>query len=125
MEMMDETLDYQSISHNMAKEVTLTDNRRIIKDYPNVRSTESLPILRRRTQSRLARIFDYMGILEYMNGNDIRMSGVVEMINSRCKELNMSGKDYVYGIGVKEIKKQYDFNVVPSVFMDKFGEYLV
>ena len=120
-----ETLDYQSISHNMSKEVVLIDNGRIIKDYPNVRRFESLPVLRRRTQSRLARIFDYMGILEYMNGNDIRMSGVIEMINSRCKELGISGKDYIYGIGIEEIKKQYDLNIVPSTFMDKFGEYLV
>lgn len=66
-----------------------------------------------------------MGILEYMNGNDIRMSGVIEMINSRCKELGISSKDYVYGIGIEEIKKQYDLNIVPSVFIDKFGEYLV
>jgi len=121
----DETLEYQSISQNMAKEVTLIDNGRIIKDYPNVRCSDSMPVLRRRTQSRLARIFDYMGILEYMNGNDIRMSGVVEMANNRCKELGISGKDYIYGIGIEEIKKQYDFKVVPSVFMDKFGEYLV
>lgn len=121
----DETLDYQSISQNMAKEVTLIDNGRIIKDYPNIRNSKSLPVLRRRTQSRLARIFDYVGILEYMNGNDIRMSGVIEMANNRCKELGISGKDYIYGIGIEEIKKQYDFKVVPSVFMDKFGEYLV
>lgn len=66
-----------------------------------------------------------MGILEYMNGNDIRMSGVIEMINSRCKELEISGRDYVYGIGIGEIKKQYDLNIIPSTFMDKFGEYLV
>ena len=24
-----------------------------------------------------------------------------------------------------EIKKQYDLNIIPSTFMDKFGEYLV
>ena len=120
-----ETIEYQSISRNMEKEVNLIENGRIIKDYPNVRRTESLPVLRRRTQSRLARIFNYMGILEYMNGNDIRMSGVIEMINSRCKELGINGKDYIYGIGIEEIKKQYDFKVVSSVFMDKFGEYLV
>lgn len=121
----DETLEYQSISQNMTKEVSLIDNGRVIKDYPNVRRSESLPVLRRRTQSRLARIFDYVGILEYMNGNDIRMSGVIEMINSRCEELQISGRDYIYGIGIEEIKNQYDFKVVPSVFMDKFGEYLV
>ena len=120
-----ETIEYQSISRNMEKEVNLIENGRIIKDYPNVRRTESLPVLRRRTQSRLARIFNYMGILEYMNGNDIRMSGVIEMINSRCKELKISGKDYIYGIGIEEIKNQYDFKVASSVFMDKFGEYLV
>lgn len=121
----DETLEYQAISQNMTKEVNLIDNGRIIKDYPNVRRSESLPVLRRRTQSRLARIFDYVGILEYMNGNDIRMSGVIEMINNRCKELQISGKDYIYGIGIDEIKKQYDFKLVPSVFINKFGEYLV
>jgi len=121
----DETLEYQSISQNMAKEVTLIDNGRIIKDYPNIRRSDSMPVLRRRTQARLARIFDYVGILDYMNGNDIRMSGVVEMANNRCKELEISGRDYIYGIGIEEIKKQYDFKIVPSVFMDKFGEYLV
>ena len=124
-EQSNETLDYQSISKTMVKEVTLSENGRIIKDYPNVRRSESLPVLRRRTQSRLARIFNYIGILEYMNGNDIRMSGIVEMSNNRSKELGISGKEYIYGIGIEEIKKQYDFKVVPSMFMDKFGEYLV
>lgn len=124
-EQSNETLDYQSISKSMVKEVTLSENGRIIKDYPNVRRSESLPVLRRRTQSRLARIFNYIGILEYMNGNDIRMSGIVEMSNNRSKELRVSGKEYIYGIGIEEIKKQYDFKVVPSMFMDKFGEYLV
>ena len=120
-----ETIEYQSISRNMEKEVNLIENGRIIKDYPNVRRTESLPVLRRRTQSRLARIFNYMGILEYMNGNDIRMSGIIEMVNSRCEELNISGKDYIYGVGIEEIKRQYNYKVIPSMFMDKFGEYLV
>lgn len=54
-----------------------------------------------------------------------KMSGVIEMINSRCKELGISGRDYVYGIGIEEIKKQYDLNIISSTFMDKFGEYLV
>ncbi len=80
-------------------------NQIVFFNKSNVRRSESLPVLRRRTQSRLARIFDYMGILEYMNGNDIRMSGVIEMINSRCKELGISGKNYIYGIGIEEIKK--------------------
>lgn len=124
-EQSNETLDYQSITNTMTREVSLIENGRIIKDYPNVQRSESLVVLRRRTQSRLARIFDYMGILDYMNGNDIRMSGVVEMINTRSKELGISGKDYVYGIGIEEIKKQYDYKVVPSVYIDKFGEYLV
>lgn len=124
-EQSNETLDYQSITNTMTREVTLIENGRIIKDYPNVQRSESLVVLRRRTQSRLARIFDYMGILDYMNGNDIRMSGVVDMVNTRSRELEISGKDYIYGIGIEEIKKQYDYKVVPSVYIDKFGEYLV
>ena len=124
-EQSNETLDYQSITNTMTREVTLIENGRIVKDYPNVQRSESLVVLRRRIQSRLARIFDYMGILDYMNGNDIRMSGVVEMINTRSRELEISGKDYIYGIGIEEIKKQYDYKVVPSVYIDKFGEYLV
>ena len=124
-EQSNETLDYQSITNTMTREVTLIENGRIIKDYPNVQCSESLVVLRRRTQSRLARIFDYMGIIDYMNGNDIRMSGVVDMVNTRSRELEISGKDYIYGIGIEEIKKQYDYKVVPSVYIDKFGEYLV
>lgn len=120
-----ETLEYQSITREMKHSVDLIDNGRIIKDYPNVRANESLPILRRRIQTKLVRIFDYLGILNWMNGNDVRMSGVIHLINSNSKKMNVTGKQYLYGDGLKEIKKQYDLNIAPSTFMSKYGEYLV
>lgn len=120
-----ETLEYQSITREMKHSVDLVDNGRIIKDYPNVRANESLPILRRRIQTKLVRIFDYLGILNWMNGNDVRMSGVIHLINSNSKKMNVTGKQYLYGDGLKEIKKQYDLNIAPSTFMNKYGEYLV
>lgn len=120
-----ETLEYQSITREMKHAVDLIDNGRIIKDYPNVRANESLPILRRRIQTKLVRIFDYLGILNWMNGNDVRMSGVIHLINSNSKKINVTGKQYLYGDGLKEIKKQYDLNIAPSTFVNKYGEYLV
>lgn len=120
-----ETLEYQSITREMKHTVDLIDNGRIVKDYPNVRANESLPILRRRIQTKLVRIFDYLGILNWMNGNDVRMSGVIHLINSNSKKMNITGKQYLYENGLKEIKKQYDLNIAPSTFMNKYGEYLV
>lgn len=121
----DETLEYQSITREMKHTVNLIDNGKIIKDYPNVRANESLPTLRRRIQTKLIRIFDYLGILKWMNGNDIRMSGVVDLINFNSKQLGITGKQYIYGDGLKEIKNQYDLNIAPSTFINKYGEYLV
>ena len=109
----------------MKHTVDLIDNGRIVKDYPNVRANESLPILRRRIQTKLVRIFDYLGILNWMNGNDVRMSGVIHLINSNSKKMDVTGKQYLYEDGLKEIKKQYDLNIAPSTFMNKYGEYLV
>ncbi len=120
-----ETLEYQSITKTMSHVVNFNDNGRIIKDYPNARAVETLPILRRRIQTKLVRIFDYLGILNWMNGNDVRMSGVIHLINSNSKKMNITGKQYLYGDGLKEIKKQYDLNIAPSTFMNKYGEYLV
>lgn len=124
-ELSNETLDYQSITKTMTHALTCEDNGRIIKNYPNTRAADTPPILRRRIQTKLVRIFNFLGIIDWMNGNDIRMSGIIEMVNLRSKELNISSKEYVYGVGINEIKKQYDFNVVPSVFMSKYDKYLV
>ena len=60
-----------------------------------------------------------------MNGNDVRMSGVIHLINSNSKKMNVTGKQYLYGDGLKEIKKQYDLNIAPSTFVNKYSEYLV
>lgn len=125
-ELSNETLEYQSITHDMIRKTELVDNGKIIKDYPNVRAIETDTIMRRRIQSKLARIFDFLGVLDWMNGNDVRMSGIVFMINQRTKDLGISGQDYIYSkSGMKEIKDQFDFKIVPSVFYDKYNKYLV
>lgn len=121
-----ETFEYHSITRDMSKRTELVENGKILKDQPNIRAEETYAILRRRVQSKLTRIFDYLGVLNWMNGNDVRMSGIIYMINQRIEELGITGRDYVYSkSGITEIKNQYDFNVIPSIFYDKYNQYLV
>lgn len=120
----DVTLEYHSISNTMSKKATLVDNGRVLKGYPTFRGEETPAILRRRIQSRLARIFEYLHINDWMTGYDIRVSGIIHMIKKRSKELDLSYEQYIRGQGIKEIKEQYDYRLVPSTFLMKYEEYL-
>ena len=120
-----ETLIYYSMTKAMEHTSPLVENGRIIKDYPSVRKEETQQSARRRTMSKLTRAFEYLGINNWMTGTDIRMSGMIYLINLRSKELGITGREYIYGIGIEEIKQQYDYKIIPSMFMDKYSEYLV
>lgn len=77
----------------------------------------------KRILMRINRITNFLGI-EWCTGNDFVISGKVDFITRRSNELGMSGRDYLYGIGEKEVNKQYSKIISPYVFYKNYGMYL-
>lgn len=77
----------------------------------------------KRILMRINRITKFLGI-EWCSGNDFIISGKIDFITRRSNELGISGRDYLYGIGEKEINKQYSKIINPYVFYKNYGMYL-
>lgn len=58
---------------------------------------------------------------------DFDSSGMIDYINTRSKELGISGEEFVYSDYADEVRYRYDYNLnaQKKSFCKKFGEYLV
>ena len=115
---------YYSISGKGVKTMPLVDYGYIIKSYPNQNMDLSDFQKGRNIYIACQRMFDYLGIKQWMSPNDIVESGKLYMIKERAKELNITPMQYVYSDYVKEVEKQFGCSIVRSVYAKKYGEYL-
>lgn len=123
----DKTKDYYAVSFTNSKKYSLIDDGYIIKRFVNAREDISEFGRGRRIYNKLVRNFEFLGVEEYMRGNSLVESGKINYINRRCKELGMSGKDFLYSDYAKEVEDKYVYDIkrlrVP--FYRKYEEYLV
>lgn len=68
--------------------------------------------------------FDYIGIGKWHTINTIIESGKIHMVNTRAKELNLTGEEYVDKY-LYEVENQYGCHIIPSVFKRKYQTYLL
>lgn len=115
---------YYSISGKGVKTMPLVDYGYIIKSYPNQNMDLSDFQKGRNIYIACQRMFDYLGIKQWMSPNDIVESGKLYMIKERAKELNITPMQYVYSDYIKEVEKQFGCSIVRSVYAKKYGEYL-
>jgi len=99
----------------------------IIKNYPNCQNDSEGYHKGRRIYKRLMRIFDYFEVSNWMKANSLTESGKIDYINTRSKELGITGKEFMYSEYYKEISERFDcdFFLQRSSFYKKYGEYLV
>lgn len=115
---------YYSISGKGTKTMPLVDHGYIVKSYPNQNMSLSDFQKGRNIYITCQRIFDYLGVGEWMSPNSISESGKLYMIKERMKELNMTAEEYIYGEYLKEIEHQFGCNISRSVYIKKYSEYL-
>ena len=70
------------------------------------------------------RIFEYLGVGQWMNPNSVSESGKLYMIKERAKELNITPMQYLYSNYIQEIEQQYGCSITRSVYGKKYEEYL-
>lgn len=96
----------------------------IIKNYYNTTSWSDKAAAERLSK-RINRICNQLKIEQYMKGNALHESGQIAFIRERCKNLGISAKDYLKEY-IEEIENQFGKKINrPSMFYDKYKEYLV
>lgn len=116
---------YYSISGKGSKIMPLVDYGFIIKSYPNQNINLSDFQKGRNIYMACQRIFDYLGIQDYMSPNSIAESGKLHMIKERAKELRITPVQYLYSDYIKEVEEQFGCIITRSVYAKKYEEYLV
>lgn len=116
---------YYSITGKGVKKMPLTDYGYIVKSYPNQNISLSDFQKGRNIYITCQRIFSYLGIGQWMSPNSISESGKLYMIKERAKELNVNPMQYVYSEHIKEVETQFGCSITRSVYVKKYGEYLV
>ena len=117
--------EYFSISETYKKITILNDYGYILKSYPNQKRDSSSYQKGRNVYQACQRIFKYLDIGSWMSANAIAESGKLSMIKEKAAELNMTPVDYIFSDNISEVEKQFDFNMVRSVYVEKYKEYLV
>ena len=116
---------YYSISGGGKKIMPLVDYGYIVKSYPNQNMSLSDFQKGRNIYISCQRMFNYLGVGQWMSPNSIAESGKLHMIKEKSKELNISPSDYLYSNSIEEVEKQYDCNIVRSIYAKKYNEHLV
>ena len=116
-----ETLVYTPSTGKMSKETKLIESGKVIKDPVNMRSNRTMESAGRRTYFKLLRAFNYLGIDSYFDPNSLQNSGMIDMINRRSAELQISKTDYVNNY-ISEINFQYGKNYKAYGLIRKLGD---
>ena len=102
----------------------LIDYGYIVKSYPNQNASASDFQKGRNIYISCQRIFNYLGVGQWMSPNAIAESGKMYMIKQRAKKNNMTPIEYIYSDDIKEVETQYNFNISRSVYIKKYREHL-
>ena len=115
---------YYSISGKGTKRMPLVDYGYIIKSYPNQNMDLSEFQKGRNIYIACQRIFDYLGVGQWMSPNSLSEAGKLYTLKEKSKENNLTPIQYLYSEDIKDIENQYGCKIVKSVYAKKYGEYL-
>lgn len=113
-----------SLTGKFEREVVYVPSNKVLKDTSLVRNDDAFN-QNRRFLTTAGKIYDYLGVDSWMTNTNLIYSGIIDMVNRRATELGISGREYVYSIGQKEIKNQYNKKIVPSVFCNRYADHLI
>lgn len=116
-----ETLEYYAMTNKMERVTNFIDNGCIIKDFSNQKEGVSDWQMGRRIYNKFMRSFNYLGTT-WLIPHDLFVSGQIDMILRRSKELNISPRDYIYSPRLTEVNKQYNRTIVRSTFYTAYKD---
>lgn len=97
----------------------------VYKHYNNIKkSVGPMQLGRRTVKNKLKRISEIFETENNITARDIIKSGRLNYIIERCKELGMTGKDYLYSEHRKEAEIQFKKEITRSSFYKTYKDYL-
>ena len=103
-----------------------SDDTHIVKSYPNVQEGTNDFYKGRRMYNKILRIFDNLGIKDYMKASSVVESGMLEFIRVEKEKRGCDMEDLLKDAEFcKVVKQQYDKTIVPSTFVRKYGDLFV
>ena len=126
-EKSNKTTDYYAVKGASSKMFSFLDENLIVKNMYNCMSGTDTFNKGQRIYRRLLRNFEYLGISKWMKASSLENSGIIDYINTRCKELKITAKEFLYSDYVKEVDYKYDTNLKANkaLFYRKYEKYLV
>lgn len=104
-------------------EVNLLPSEYIVKDKYNAMYTDNKHRARVMIYNT-ERIYNYLGISDYMTNGGIIESGKLHMVRERAAHYGITPKEYIYSDYKKEIEEQYNCVITRPRFMTKYGDLL-
>jgi hypothetical protein len=115
---------YYSISGKGVKKMPLINHGYIVKSYPNQNMDLSDFQKGRNIYIACQRIFDYLGVGQWMNPNALSESGKLYMLKEKAKEKEITPMQYLYSEHINEVVQQFGCSITRSVYDKKYKEYL-
>ena len=115
---------YYSISGKGTKVMPLVDYGYIVKSYPNQNMGLSEFQKGRNIYIACQRMFDYLGVGQWMSPNAVAEAGKLYIIKEKANELNITPMQYLYSDDIQDVECQYGCRIVRSVYAKKYGGYL-
>lgn len=119
-------LTYYSIGGEASgRRFPLKNENRIIKGMYNNAEIDTEKRKYRRIYTRIIRILNFCGESQ-LSGHSIMVSGQIHYINQRCKELGITGEEYLFNDEfLKELQKRFNKNISRATFLMNYRDYLV
>lgn len=110
-------------SWDYGRDIPFYESNLVVKQYVNIHDENPSNYRQgRRIYSKYVRILKFLG-LTAMLPNDIYNSGLIHYINTKAKELGISGEEFVRTHSV-ELSYYYEKKITKA-FLDQYGDYLV
>lgn len=122
-----ETMEYYAVSNGSQRIYRFLEEDLIVKNMYNAVPTTDAYVNGQRIYRRLQRNFEYLGIKKWMKISSLETSGMIDYVNTRCKELNISAFEFLYSDYVCELDDKYSSNVkrIKASWYRKYKGYLV
>lgn len=119
-----ETSVYNATTGELNRQIQLAPSDKVIKDQPNIAKGEVTSFRRgRRIYTRLSRLFDFLGVGEWMTAKAIFDSGIIHMIRTESKKLGITCDEYLAHFR-SEVNDRYNVNLDVYMLRKQYGDFL-
>ena len=119
-----DTTEYIALTGENERRIVFAVSDKVIKDYPNIKSGEVTSFrLGRRIYTKLARVFDYLGVADWMTAKAIFDSGIIHMVKTESNSKGITCDEYLTKYR-SEVCEKFNINLDVYMLRREYSEFL-